>query len=38
MTGRHDICGEIRIYGHSAHVTDVHGAEVFSFDKICSIM
>ena len=38
MTGLRDICGEAWIYGHSARVTDVHGAEVFSFDKICSIM
>lgn len=33
MTGRHDICGEIRIYGHSARVKAVHGAEVFLLIK-----
>ena len=33
MTGLHDICGEEGIYGHSAHVTAVHGAEVFLLIK-----
>ena len=28
MTGLRDICGEAWIYGHSARVKAVHGAEV----------
>lgn len=33
MTGLRDICGEVWIYGHSARVKAVHGAEVFLLIK-----